>query len=29
VHATFSPAVNDYLLMRRGFRWINEHPFNR
>ena len=29
VHATFSPAVNDFLLMRRGFRWINEHPFNR
>ena len=29
VHARFAPAVNDYLLMRRGFRWINEHPFNR
>lgn len=29
VHARFAPAVDDYLLMRRGFRWINEHPFNR
>jgi len=29
VRATFVPAANDFLLMRRGFRWINEHPFNR
>ena len=29
VRATFAPAAQDYLLMRRGFRWINERPFNR
>ena len=29
VHATFTPAADEYLLMSRGFRWINEHPFNR
>jgi hypothetical protein len=27
--ATFVPAAHDFLLMRRGFRWINERPFNR
>jgi hypothetical protein len=29
VRATLVPAAHDYLLMRRGFRWINERPFNR
>ena len=29
VRATFVPAAHDHLLMRRGFRWINERPFNR
>jgi hypothetical protein len=29
LHATFAPATHDFLLMRRGFRWINERPFNR
>jgi hypothetical protein len=29
VRARLVPAAWDYLLMRRGFRWINEHPFNR
>ena len=29
VRATFVRAANDFLLMRRGFRWINEQPFNR
>jgi uncharacterized membrane protein YphA (DoxX/SURF4 family) len=27
--ATEKPAVADKLLMKRGFRWINEVPFNR
>jgi hypothetical protein len=29
VRATFKRAEQDYLLMNRGFRWINERPFNR
>jgi uncharacterized membrane protein YphA (DoxX/SURF4 family) len=29
VHATFRRAEQDYLLVNRGFRWINEFPFNR
>ncbi len=29
LQATLTPAAHDYLLARRGFHWINEHPFNR
>ncbi len=29
LRATLKPAANDYLLFRRGFHWINEHPYNR
>jgi hypothetical protein len=29
LRATFAPATHDFLLARRGFRWINERPFNR
>lgn len=29
LRATLRPAANDYLLVRRGFHWINEHPYNR
>lgn len=27
--ATLKSATQDYLLARRGFHWINEHPYNR
>lgn len=27
--AVLEPATHEYLLVRRGFRWINERPFNR
>jgi DNA-binding MarR family transcriptional regulator len=29
LQAILAPAAHDYLLARRGFHWINEHPFNR
>jgi len=29
LQATLRPAAHDYLLARRGFHWINEHPYNR
>jgi hypothetical protein len=29
VLATFKRAEHDYLLVTRGFHWINEYPFNR
>ena len=29
VRATLVPAAHDHLLMRHGFRWINERPYNR
>jgi hypothetical protein len=29
LQATFAPATHEFLLARRGFHWINEHPFNR
>jgi hypothetical protein len=29
LRVAFAPAAQDYLLLRRGFRWINERPFNR
>ena len=29
LRATLKPAAHDYLLARRGFHWINEHPYNR
>lgn len=29
IRATFHPATHDHLLTRRGFRWINELPYNR
>lgn len=29
IRATFHRADHDYLLVNRGFRWINERPFNR
>ncbi|HEV8113137.1 MAG TPA: hypothetical protein VGR31_10205 [Planctomycetota bacterium] len=29
MQATLAPRARDYLLARRGFHWINEHPFNR
>ncbi len=29
VELSLQPAAYDFLLMNRGFRWINERPFNR
>jgi hypothetical protein len=29
LQATLTPAAQSYLLVRRGFHWVNEHPYNR